>query len=109
MAQKVQVVLVDDLDGGAADETVSFALDGASYEIDLTHENAARLRDLLAPYVGHGRRVGGGTRRARGSARAAGTANPAVVRAWAKEQGIAVNERGRISADLLAKYQAANA
>ena len=54
MAQKVQVVLVDDLDGGTADETVTFSLDGVSYEIDLTHDNAARLRDLLAPYVGHG-------------------------------------------------------
>ncbi len=62
MAQKVQVVLVDDLDGGTADETVTFSLDGVSYEIDLTHDNAARLRDLLAPYVGHGRRIGGGRR-----------------------------------------------
>jgi len=107
MAQKVQVVLVDDLDGGTADETVTFSLDGVSYEIDLTHDNAAHLRDLLAPYVGHGRRIGGGRRSTGRAAKAAGGADPAAVRAWAREQGIAVNERGRISADLMAKFQAA--
>lgn len=107
MAQKVQVILVDDLDGGPADETVTFGLDGAAYEIDLTSDNAARLRDLLATYVGHARRVGGPTRRAGRAAKGSGE-DPAAVRAWAKEQGIAVNERGRISADLLAKYRAAH-
>ena len=112
MAQKVQVVLVDDLDGGPADETVTFSLDGVSYEIDLTHDNAAALRDALAPYVGHGRRVGAATRRS--SARAPrsrndGPGNPAEIREWAKSQGIEVNERGRISADLKAKYDAAHA
>lgn len=106
MAQKVQVVLVDDLDGGHADETVTFSLDGVAYEIDLSHDNAARMRDLLAPYVGHARRVGGPRRTAaRGSAKAKGGTDPAEVRAWAKEHGIAVNERGRISADLLARFQ----
>ena len=110
MAQKVQVVLVDDLDGTTADETVTFSLDGVSYEIDLTHDNAAHLRDLLAPYAGHGRRVGGGrrsssTRRARST----GPGSPAEIRGWAKGQGIEVNERGRISADLKAKFDAAHA
>jgi len=110
MAQKVQVVLVDDLDGGRADETVTFALDGVSYEIDLSHDNAAALRDLLAPYVGHGRRVGGGARRSGSGRKAASSGtNPAEVREWAKSQGIAVNERGRISSDLMAKFQAAHA
>lgn len=110
MAQKVQVVLVDDLDGGTADETVTLSLDGVSYEIDLSHDNAARLRDLLAPYVGHARRVGGPRRAGgRGAARARGGTNPAEVREWAKSQGIAVNERGRISADLMARFQAAHA
>jgi len=109
MAQKVQVVLVDDLDGGSADETVTFSLDGVSYEIDLSHENAAALRDAFAPYVGHGRRVGGPRRSTgRGSARGKGATNPAEVREWAKTQGIAVNERGRISADLQAKFDAAH-
>jgi hypothetical protein len=110
MAQKVQVVLVDDLDGGTADETVTFSLDGVSYEIDLTHDNAAHLRDALAPYVGHGRRVGGSRRAgSRGAARAAGATNPAEVREWAKSQGIAVSERGRISAELQATFEAAHA
>lgn len=112
MAQKVQVVLVDDLDGGTAEETLTFSLDGVSYEIDLSHENAARLRDLLAPYVGHGRRVGSARRTSssgsgRTTGKSTGGIDPAEVRAWAKGEGIAVNERGRISADLLAKYQAA--
>ncbi len=112
MAQKVQVVLVDDLDGGAAEETVTFALDGVAYEIDLSHDNAAALRDTLATYVGHARRLGAGTRRTTtGRSRARSTSDgpsPAAVREWAKSQGIAVNERGRISADLQAKFQAAH-
>lgn len=116
MAQKVQVVLVDDLDGGTADETVTFALDGVAYEIDLSHENAAALRDTLATYVGHARRLGsGGARRSSGRSRARSGGSggsdgpsPAEVREWAKSQGIAVNERGRISADLQAKFQAAH-
>jgi Lsr2 len=108
MAQKVQVVLVDDLDGGPAEETVTFSLDGVSYEIDLTRENAERLRDVLAPYVGHGRRTGAPRKRP-GRGRPGTGTDPAAVRAWAKEQGIAVNERGRISAVLQDKYQAAHA
>lgn len=59
MAQKVQVLLVDDLDGGEADETVTFALDGKTYEIDLTTANADKLRGLLDPYLKGGRRTGG--------------------------------------------------
>ena len=111
MAQKVQVVLVDDLDGGPADETVTFSLDGVSYEIDLTHDNAAHLRDALAPYVGHGRRVGSGRRSSTRAPRSrnSGPGNPAEIRDWAKSQGIAVNERGRISAELKAKFDAAHA
>jgi hypothetical protein len=114
VAQKVQVVLVDDLDGGPADETVTFSLDGVSYEIDLTHDNAAALRDALAPYVGHGRRVGGPRRStsSRSSGRSSsgsGGTDPAVIREWARSQGLEVNERGRISAELRAKYDAAHA
>ena len=112
MAQKVQVVLVDDLDGGHADETVTFSLDGVSYEIDLSHENAAAMRDAFAQYVGHGRRIGSARRTAaRGSGRGkgGGVENPSEIREWAKSQGITVNERGRISAELQAKYQAAHA
>ncbi len=111
MAQKVQVILVDDLDGGAADETVTFSLDGVSYEIDLTTANAAAMRDALAPYVGHGRRIGSSRRAPSRSSRGtnSGPGNPAEVRDWAKAQGITVNERGRISAELKAQYDTAHA
>src|SRR3954447_26296405 len=72
MAQKVQVILVDDLDGGSADETVSFSLDGVAYEIDLSDKNAAAFRDSLAQYVGLARRVGGRAAAGRGTARRQG-------------------------------------
>ena len=110
MAQKVQVLLVDDLDGGTAVETISFSLDGASYEIDLTAKNASKLRDAFAPYVGAARRSGGRTtRRApRKASAAAGGGHTADVRAWARSKGIKVNERGRIAADVVAKYDAAH-
>jgi hypothetical protein len=104
MAQKVQVTLVDDLDGSSAEETVQFSIDGISYEIDLSAKNAKALREAVARYAAAGRRVS--TARRGGRARGAGP-NPAAIREWARSQGIAVNERGRISADLLAQYQAA--
>jgi hypothetical protein len=110
MAQKVQVLLVDDIDGGTADETVTFALDGVSYEIDLTTDNAAKLRDGLATWVGHARKVSGRSaarvassprsRSARGDAQA--------IRDWAKAHGHKVSERGRISAEVKAAYEAAH-
>ena len=59
MAQKVRIIMTDDLDGGAADETVSFAIDGRTYEIDLSEQNANKLRDALAPFIASARRVGG--------------------------------------------------
>jgi hypothetical protein len=105
MAQRVQVVLEDDLDGGKADETVTFALDGTAYEIDLSKKNAAKLRDSLAQYVGAGRRVAG--RRAsggRGRGRGRSGSDSADIRAWAKDNGYEVSERGRISAEIRAAY-----
>ncbi len=110
MAQKVQVVLVDDVDGGSADETVAFALDGVTYEIDLTKKNAARLRDAFAPWVGSARKVSGPRgRRTSGRGRAArGGSDASVIRAWAKDSGIAVSERGRVSAEVRAQYEAAH-
>lgn len=109
MAQRVNVVLVDDLDGNEAHETVKFGLDGTDYEIDLSDDNAAKLRDALAVYVGHGRRIGG---RRRGGSQA-GTANgasgpsAAEIRAWARENGWDVPERGRVSAEVREAYLAA--
>jgi len=105
MAQKVQITLVDDLDGRPADETVSFALDGSAYEIDLSAANAAALRDALATYVAHARRARGGGRRRNGRG---GAGRSAQIRAWARSQGIAVNERGRIPADVVARFEAAH-
>lgn len=106
MAQKVQVVLVDDIDGGPGDQTVTFAFNGVAYEIDLSDANAEKFADVLAPYVGHARRVGGAARRA--GRRSVGGPSPAAIREWAKTQGIEVNERGRISAELRSKYDAAH-
>ncbi|GAA3901936.1 histone-like nucleoid-structuring protein Lsr2 [Streptomyces sp. NPDC003631] len=111
MAQKVQVLLVDDLDGGEADETVTFAVDGKTYEIDLTTSNADKLRGLLDPYVKGGRRTGGRASGGRGKARAAaadGGQDTAQIRAWAKENGLEVNDRGRVSASIREAYEKAN-
>ena len=114
MAQRVNVVLVDDLDGGDAAETVSFALDGVDYEIDLSEKHAGELRNALSLYIGHGRRAGGRRRKspAGGSARAASapTAGPSAseIRAWARENGWEVPERGRVAAEVREAYAAAH-
>jgi hypothetical protein len=108
VAQKVQVILVDDIDGGSAVETVGFSLDGVSYEIDLSAKNAAKFRDAIGSYVGSARRVGGRAgRRTASVRRVAGPNRTAEIRAWAKSNKIKVSERGRISADVVAKYEAA--
>lgn len=100
MAQKVSIVLVDDIDGTDAEETVSFALDGRDYEIDLNSKNAGKLRDALAPYVGHARRAGV---RKRGRT---GGPSPADIRAWARENGFDVPDRGRVSQQVRDAYVA---
>ncbi len=106
MAQKVQVVLVDDLDGGVADETVTFSLDGVAYEIDLSTANAAGLREAMAPWVAVARRVSGRVRVARrGAARSAGGKN-AEIREWARANGRPVSDRGRIPAEVKAAFDA---
>lgn len=107
MAQKVNIVLVDDLDGSEATETVTFGLDGTTYEIDLSDANAASLREALSGYVGHARKVTGGARRGRKSG-GASSSNTKDVREWAKSQGMEVSERGRISADVQRAYEAAH-
>lgn len=107
MAQKVNIVLVDDLDGTEATETVTFGLDGTTYEIDLNDANAAALREAMSGYVGHARKVTGGARRSRKAA-GSSSANTKDVREWAKAQGMDVSERGRISADVQQAYDAAH-
>ena len=106
MATKITVALEDDLDGGPAEETVRFGLDGTGYEIDLNKKNAAALRRKLAPFVEHARKAGRGQRRreARG---AASRERGSDIRAWAKDQGIAVSGRGRIPASVVEQYEAA--
>lgn len=110
MAQKVEVLLVDDIDGGEADETVSFSLDGTTYEIDLSKKNAAKLRGGLEPFVAGARKArkpttgrGGRTTRTAGSRE-----RSAEIREWAKSRGIKVNERGRIPANVIEQYEAAH-
>ena len=98
MAQKVTIALEDDLDGGPADETVRFGLGGAEYEIDLSAKNAAALRKRLAPFIEHARKAG---------RTAASRQRSGDIRAWAKEHGIAVSERGRIPASVVEQYRAA--
>jgi hypothetical protein len=111
MAQKVTVTLVDDLDGSEAEETIEFGLDGASYQIDLSEDNAERLRDALAEYVDHARRSGG-RKRATSRPAAGRPARPATadreqnqaIRAWARKQGMKVSDRGRIPSEVIDAY-----
>ena len=109
MAQKVQTLFIDDLDGSAAEGTVRFGLDGTEYEIDLNAEHARKLRDALAAYVRAGRRVSGGSRRPARSGRRgpAATVNTTDVPEWAKTQGIQVKDRGRVTTELVVKFKAA--
>lgn len=111
MAQKVNIVLVDDLDASEASETVSFALDGTSYEVDLNDQHADELRGALAVYVGHGRRVSGrktSSPSRRSSAGAASGPSAREIRDWARSTNRSVPERGRIPADLREAFDAAN-
>jgi hypothetical protein len=112
MAQKVSVVLVDDLDGSEATETVSFSLDGNSYEIDLNEAHAAELRDAFATWVGSARRTArsGARRSAAPARRSAGTDRERTqeIRDWARSNGHKVSERGRLSSMVIAAYEAAH-
>ena len=110
MAQKIQTLFIEDLDGSEAEGTVRLGLDSTAYEIDLNAEHAQQLRDALAAYVKAGRRVGGGPRRpGRGGRRGSASGlNTTEVREWAKAQGIEVKDRGRVPAELVVKFKAAN-
>jgi hypothetical protein len=103
MARRTEVVLVDDIDGSAAENTVAFALDGVSYEIDLSGANAAALRADFAKWIDKARRIGGRKNLGR---RPAGE-DVAAIRAWAQANGHAVNARGRIPARVREAYIAA--
>jgi nucleoid-associated protein Lsr2 len=108
MAQKITTLFIDDIDGGEADGTVRFALDGSEYEIDLNAAHSEELRSALGKYAAHARKVGGTARR--GTARAnrkPATVDTVAVRAWAREQGIDIKDRGRVPADIVTKYREA--
>jgi hypothetical protein len=106
MAQKVTVALEDDLDGGPADETVQFGIGGSEYEIDLSKKNARAFRRKLEPYIEHARKAGRGQRHRTGRT-ASSRHRSENIRAWAKDQGIAVSDRGRIPATVVEQYEAA--
>jgi len=112
VAKQIIHKLVDDLDGGDADETVKFALDGIQYEIDLSKKNAAKLRDVIAPFVAAGSKVGRGgvvvggrAARGRGGAAADREQNKAI-RSWAKREGKEISDRGRIPQEIVDEYHA---
>ncbi len=107
MAQETIVRLLDDIDGKPADETVSFSIDGVTYEIDLRTRNADKLRKVFAPYVEKARKAGA-RRSARGGTRSRTVHNrerAADIRGWAKENGITINDRGRIPAEIVHAYE----
>ncbi len=108
MAQKVQTLFIDDIDGGDAEGTVRFALDGTDYEIDLNGQHSEELRTALGKYIEHARKVGTARRgTARGAGRRPSAVDTAAVRAWAREKGYDIKGRGRVPAGLVAEYQAA--
>jgi hypothetical protein len=110
VAQKIQTLFIDDLDGGEAAGTVRFGLDGTEYEIDLSKEHTDALNSALGKYVEHARKVGGASRRqARGGRRNAEAVDTAKVREWAKAQGIDIKDRGRVPANIVEKYRTAAA
>lgn len=109
MASRTQVIVEDDIDGGNADHTIRFTVNGSSYEIDLSAENAQRFDQAMEPFVSKARRVGG---RAAGARRptqsSTGTADQTAIRAWAKDNGYQISDRGRISSSVVAAYKAAS-
>lgn len=108
MAQKTQVTLVDDLDGGTAAETVRFAIDGRNYEIDLSTRNVGNIRKAFLPYISAGRRLSSPKHgRGRPYRRIEVDVDPAAVRAWAIANDYEIAARGRVSAAIVAEYRAA--
>jgi hypothetical protein len=106
VAQRTQILYVDDIDGSQADGTVRFGLDGTEYEIDLSKKHATQLATAIRPYIEAARKVPSSRRAARGSRPA--RHNQSDVRAWARSQGLKVSDRGRIPADVLAQYESAH-
>jgi Lsr2 len=111
MSQKIQTLFIDDIDGGKAEGTVRFGLDGTDYEIDLSAAHSKALRKAAEKYIAAGRKVGGPSRRrgnGGGRKNSGGRPSPSEVREWAKAQGIQVRDRGRVPSELVVKFQAAS-
>lgn len=108
MAQRVEVILIDDIDGSSAVETITFGLDGVSYEIDLSEEHAKKLRDDFAQWTGHARRAPGGRRTTTTRRTAGRRSNVSEIREWARANGFQVSDRGRISAEVQEAYAKAH-
>ncbi len=108
MASIVSVIVKDDLDGSEGAETVTFTFDGVTYEIDLSEKNRTKLQKAVAPYIEAGRRISRNRSRTTASRHSGARVDRAAVRVWAKENGLKVSERGRISADVMAQYEAAH-
>jgi hypothetical protein len=106
LAQRMQVLYVDDIDGTEAEGTIRFGLGGTDYEIDLNKKHADQFAKAIDPYIAAARKVASSRRSARGTR--ASRHDQSAVRAWARAQGIKISDRGRIPADVLAQYQAAN-
>ena len=107
MAQQIHTLFIDDIDGGPAEGTVRFGLDGTDYEIDLSAAHNEELHKVLAGYVTHARKAAGTARRGPRGRRGAGPFDTRKVREWAKDQGIDIKERGRVPAEVVEKYKAA--
>jgi hypothetical protein len=109
MAQQIQTLFIDDIDGGPAEGTVRFGLDGTDYEIDLSTAHSEELHKVLAGYVTHARKAIGTARRGSRGRRPADQLDTRKVREWAKAKGIDIKERGRVPAEVIEKYKAAGA
>jgi hypothetical protein len=108
MAQKIQTLFIDDIDGGEAEGTVRFGLDGTEYEIDLSSKHDGELRSALRKYIDHARKVSGPSRKtAIGRGRKPSAVDTVAVRAWARDNGYDIKDRGRVPAELVTKYREA--
>lgn len=107
--KKTEVILVDDIDGSSADRTISFAVNGVSFEIDLNEEHATELLEDFAKWESHARRVGGRTAARRRGTSTGAPSEASKIRAWAQKKGIEVSDRGRIPAPVVERYHAENA
>jgi hypothetical protein len=106
MTRNVSIVINDDLDGSPNAQTVTFGFDGVTYEIDLGDQNREKLRAAVGPYIEAGRRISRNGSRLNARRQAGSRIDHALIRAWAKEHGLKVAERGRISADVMSRYKA---